>query len=68
MRRRVRSVLGAVLMSGLAASSGAAWAECDPAKLEPTKSRFELHGDTVYDTRTDLTWMRCSYGQAACDR
>jgi hypothetical protein len=68
VRRRVRSMLGAVLISGLAASSGAAWAECDSARqTEPVASRFETHGDTVYDKKTGLSWMRCSYGQQWSD-
>jgi len=69
MSCRVRSVLGAVLISGLAATSGPARAECDPARqTEPVASRFELHSDTVYDKHTDLTWMRCSYGQQWSDQ
>jgi hypothetical protein len=68
VRRPVGSVLGAVLISGLAASAGAAWAECDPARqTEPVASRFEAHGDTVYDKKTGLSWMRCSYGQQWSD-
>jgi hypothetical protein len=68
VRRPVGSVLGAVLISGLAASAGAAWAECDPARqTEPVASRFETHGDTVYDKKTGLSWMRCSYGQRWSD-
>ena len=68
MKRCMRFALAAVLNSFLAASSGAARAECDPAKpTEPVASRFELHGDTVYDNRTGLTWMRCSYGQQWTD-
>ncbi|MBV8399136.1 MAG: DUF1566 domain-containing protein [Acetobacteraceae bacterium] len=64
----MRSVLSAVLILGLAASSGAARAECDPAKqAEPVASRFETNGDTVYDKKTDLSWMRCSYGQQWSD-
>ncbi len=26
-------------------------------------SRFEIHGNEVYDTQTRLTWARCSVGQ-----
>jgi hypothetical protein len=60
---------------GLVAALGAslvvdakARAECDPAKpAEPTASRFETHGETAYDKSTNLTWMRCSYGQAWTD-
>ena len=57
-------VVAAVLSASLATTSSAARAECDPAVLvEPIASRFEVHSDTVYDRSTDLTWMRCSYGQ-----
>jgi len=51
------------------ATSGIARAECDPAKSnEPVASRFEAHGNTVYDKSTDLTWTRCSYGQQWTER
>jgi hypothetical protein len=66
----VRSFLGGVLVvlviaASLVARSGIVRAECDPAKAdEPIASRFEVQGETAYDRRTDLTWMRCSYGQA----
>jgi hypothetical protein len=39
-------------------------AECDPAiPVEASAPHFDVHGDTVYDKSTNLTWMRCSYGQ-----
>jgi len=64
MRARSCLVVAAALSAGLVATSGAVRAECDPAKpTEPPASRFEVHGDTVYDRSTDLTWTRCSYGQ-----
>jgi hypothetical protein len=44
--------------------SGLAQAECDRTKLVEPVSRFAINGETVYDNKTDLTWMRCSYGQA----
>jgi len=47
----------------LSLASGAAHAECDPTKPDPVALRYEFHADTVYDKSTDLTWMRCSYGQ-----
>ena len=63
MRAR-RCVVAAALAANLVATSSIARAECDPAKpIEPFASRFEVHGDTVYDKTTDLTWTRCSYGQ-----
>jgi hypothetical protein len=53
-----------MLVAGVAAKTSAARAECDPAMQgEPVTSRFEILGDTVYDKRAGLTWMRCSYGQ-----
>ena len=64
MRCRGCLVMAAVLGTPLFATSGMARAECDPAKpAEPIASRFEVHGGTVYDKSTDLTWMRCSFGQ-----
>ena len=62
---RARHLVVAALQSaGLVASSGMVRAECDPAKpVEPLASRFEVHGDAVYDKSTNLTWTRCSYGQ-----
>jgi hypothetical protein len=33
-------------------------------QVRPQESaRYELRGDTVYDTKTKLTWARCSVGQ-----
>ena len=64
MRARRCLVVAAVLSASLVATSRIARAECDLAKpTEPFASRFEVHGDTVYDKSTDLTWTRCSYGQ-----
>lgn len=63
-----RCLVLAALGAGLVSTSGMARAECDPAKpAEPLASRFEVHGDTVYDKRTDLTWTRCSYGQQSTE-
>jgi hypothetical protein len=63
MRAR-RCIVTAALSAYLVATSSIVRAECDPAKpIEPFASRFEVHGDTVYDRSTDLTWTRCSYGQ-----
>lgn len=57
-------VVVAALSAAHVAAPGMAWAECDPTKpIDPVASRFELHGDTIYDKSTDLTWTRCSYGQ-----
>ena len=68
MRRRTGFVVAAALSSIHLAIAATARAECDPARLfAPIASRFELHGDTVYDRTTDLTWMRCSYGQQWSD-
>ena len=63
-RRRVLAGVATVLTIGHIVASGMARAECDPAKpIEPFRSRFEVHGDTVYDKTTRLTWTRRSYGQ-----
>jgi hypothetical protein len=60
MTARGRTILAAVLC----AASGTVRAECNPAgPIDSYASRFEVHGDTVYDKSTDLTWTRCSYGQ-----
>jgi Protein of unknown function (DUF1566) len=68
MRLHSSIILAAALASSLAAFKPV-WAECDAAKpAEPLASRFELRGDTVYDKSTNLTWMRCSYGQAWTER
>ena len=64
MRSSRRLAVAAMLVASAAAKSGMARAECDPAiPVEPMASRFEIHGDKVHDKSTDLTWMRCSYGQ-----
>jgi hypothetical protein len=47
--------------------SGLARAECDATKPAEPASRFVIKGETVYDKKTDLTWMRCSYGQVWSD-
>ena len=68
MSARRSLALAAVLGAGLVVTSGMARAECDPAKpIEAFASRFEAHGDTVYDKSTGLTWTRCSYGQQWTD-
>jgi hypothetical protein len=57
-------VVAAALSASLVATISIARAECDPSRpSELFASRFEVHGDTVYDKSTDLTWIRCSYGQ-----
>jgi hypothetical protein len=57
-------VVAAALSASLVATISIARAECDPSRQsELFASRFEVHGDTVYDKSTDLTWIRCSYGQ-----
>lgn len=32
-----------------------------------SNSRFQIHGDTVYDKKTNLTWARCSIGSRWVD-
>jgi len=64
MKSRRCLVAAAVLSAHLVAASSMARAECDPTKqIGPFASHFEVHGDTVYDKSSDLTWTRCSYGQ-----
>jgi hypothetical protein len=64
MRTRRCLVVAAALSAGVVITPDVARSECDSTKpIEPIASRFEGHGDTVYDTSTDLTWTRCSYGQ-----
>jgi hypothetical protein len=41
-----------------------AHATCDSNQQDATPdSRYEIKGAEVYDTKTDLTWQRCSIGQ-----
>jgi hypothetical protein len=64
VRSSSRLAVIAMLVVSLAAKPRMTRAECDPAiHIEPIASRFEIHGDTVYDKNANLTWMRCSYGQ-----
>jgi len=64
MMARRRLVVVAALSAGIVGTSSLVRAECDPAEpTAPFTSRFEVHGDQVYDRSTDLTWTRCSYGQ-----
>ncbi len=37
-----------------------AYADCDPNAVDP---RYTVNGGEVYDTKTNLTWQRCSVGQ-----
>jgi hypothetical protein len=54
----------AAFSAGSSVCTNTARAECDPADpVEASALRFDVHGDTVYDKSTNLTWMRCSYGQ-----
>ena len=56
-----RVVVGAVSMLMLAS---VARAECDSSQTsKPSSSRYVVQGGSVYDKKTDLTWMRCSQGQ-----
>jgi hypothetical protein len=65
VRSSSRLAVIAMLVVSFAAKPRMTRAECDPAiHIEPIASRFEIHGDTVYDKNANLTWMRCSYGQA----
>ena len=44
--------------------AGTSFAACDPKKpIDPPTARFEIQGATAYDTKTRLTWQRCSVGQ-----
>jgi hypothetical protein len=49
---------------GLSFASSAVQAACDPEKklVKPTE-QYEIKGNRVYDTKTRLTWQRCSVGQ-----
>jgi hypothetical protein len=45
-----RLITAAALSAGIVGTSSTVHAECGPAKpTEPFASRFEVHGDTVYD-------------------
>lgn len=49
-----------------AAQSDAAKAAAEVKRIEFEKmlsQRFLVHGNEVYDKKTDLTWQRCNYGQ-----
>jgi len=61
MGARWSFMVTALLGTAFAVPANIARGECNPA--QPMASRFETHGDTVYDKSTNLTWMRCSYGQ-----
>src|SRR5690349_10677338 len=55
-------VVVAILCS--TALSTAAFASCDARQPSPTPtSRYQIHNGEVYDTKTHLTWQRCSVGQ-----
>lgn len=67
MKQRLFRGVAAGLATALVVFSSPSGAECDPTKPTEIASRFEVHGDTVYDKATDLTWMRCSQGQRWTD-
>jgi hypothetical protein len=49
-----------------AAQSEAVKAAAEAKRIEFEKMlsrRFVVHGNEVYDKKTDLTWQRCNYGQ-----
>lgn len=56
-------VLAATIGAGAFLYCAPVQAECDATKPAESPARFVLHGDTAYDTKTGLTWMRCSHGQ-----
>lgn len=56
----------AVATTCLVIFASAASAECDSSKSSnPSSARFRflVKGETAYDQKIDLTWMRCSLGQ-----
>jgi hypothetical protein len=58
--------IGASLVIGLSllVAPSSAQAICDASPTaKPSSSRFVIGEETVYDLKTRLTWMRCSYGQ-----
>src|SRR5690348_3090513 len=68
MKPPVCAVMAAALGTYLLTTPATVRAERDPSKpAEPVASRFEIEGATVYDKTTNLTWMRCSYGQQWAD-
>jgi hypothetical protein len=56
-------LLGVALSLSLADAFAADSTSSESQVIQQGRSRFELHGDTVYDTKTKLTWARCSVGQ-----
>ena len=61
-----RTGLSSAIVLSLVVASSASLAVCDAsptAKL--SSSRFVVEQETVYDLKTKLTWMRCSYGQTS---
>jgi hypothetical protein len=66
--RSIRQKKGPRFVAGLflciAGFAMPAAAECDPAKkLEKPTDQYEIQGNRVYDTKSRLTWQRCSVGQ-----
>jgi hypothetical protein len=56
-------LLGVALSLSLANAFSADSNSSESQAIQQGHSRFELRGDTVYDTKTKLTWARCSVGQ-----
>jgi hypothetical protein len=62
----LRAGLASASGLGLVIASSAALAVCDASPTPKlSSSRFVVDEETVYDRKTKLTWMRCSYGQTS---
>lgn len=58
-----KSVIYGFALACLATAAQAASSGCTFEPRIPT-TRYEINGNEVYDTQTNLTWQRCSVGQA----
>lgn len=61
-----KTLLCGVAMVCVSSAAFAAETGCTFEPRIPT-SRYEMKGDEVYDTKTNLTWARCSIGQKWAD-
>ncbi len=63
MRTEV-SCLCLVALTSVCLMGQGASASCDPTQPSQTpNSRYRIQGGEVYDSKTHLTWQRCSFGQ-----
>lgn len=58
-----RKIFQIMVCLGLSLIVGSVFAANSTSTTPKANPRYAIQGDTIYDKKTDLTWMRCSVGQ-----